>query len=43
VEAKFLSLAAPIIGKDKATLILREVGALEQRDSLTQLIEALAA
>jgi 2-methylcitrate dehydratase PrpD len=43
VEIKFLSLAAPIVGEDKATLILREVGTLDKRDSLARLIEAIAA
>ena len=43
VEEKFLSLAAPVVGKDKAALILREVGSLDGRDSLTSLINALAA
>lgn len=43
VKGKFLSLAAPIVGQDKATAMLREVGALDQRESLTPLIEAFAA
>jgi 2-methylcitrate dehydratase PrpD len=43
VEIKFLSLAAPIVGENKATLILREAGTLDKRDSLTPLIEAIAA
>ena len=41
VEEKFLSLAAPIVGTDKATSIRREVGSLDTRDSLTPLIESL--
>jgi 2-methylcitrate dehydratase PrpD len=43
LESKFLSLAAPIVGQDKAALLLREAGALDKRDSLTPLIEAITA
>jgi 2-methylcitrate dehydratase PrpD len=43
LESKFLSLAAPIVGRDKAALLLREAGALDKRDSLTPLIEAITA
>ena len=41
VEEKFLSLAAPIIGDDKAYSIVQEVGSLDARDSLAPLLAAL--
>ena len=38
VEEKFLSLAAPIIGADKAHFIVQEVESLDARDSLAPLL-----
>jgi 2-methylcitrate dehydratase PrpD len=41
VKAKFVSLAAPVIDEEKARLVIREVEALDTRDSLEGLITAL--
>jgi 2-methylcitrate dehydratase PrpD len=41
VEEKFLSLAAPIIGDEKARLIVQEIESLDARDSLNRLLELL--
>ena len=41
VEEKFLSLAAPIIGDEKAHSIVQEVESLDARDSLEPLLAAL--
>jgi len=41
VEEKFLSLAAPILGAEKARSVVREVRSLESRDSLDPLLAAL--
>jgi 2-methylcitrate dehydratase PrpD len=38
VEGKFLSLAAPIVGDDKAHSIVQEVESLDARDSLEPLL-----
>ena len=37
VQAKFLSLAAPVIGEQKANLVVEEVESLDARDSLVPL------
>jgi 2-methylcitrate dehydratase PrpD len=41
VEEKFLSLAAPILGAEKARSVVREVRSLGSRDSLDPLLAAL--
>jgi 2-methylcitrate dehydratase PrpD len=41
VEEKFLSLAAPILGAEKACSVMREVRSLDVRDSLDSLLEGL--
>jgi 2-methylcitrate dehydratase PrpD len=41
VEEKFLSLAQPILGAEKARSVVREVSSLESRDSLEPLLAAL--
>jgi 2-methylcitrate dehydratase PrpD len=41
LEEKFLSLAAPIIGAEKARSIIQEVESLDARDSLAPLLAAL--
>jgi 2-methylcitrate dehydratase PrpD len=41
VEAKFLALAAPVSGDERARSLLKEVSSLESRDSLKPLIEML--
>jgi len=41
VEEKFLSLAQPILGAEKARSVVREVRSLESRDSLDPLLAAL--
>jgi 2-methylcitrate dehydratase PrpD len=43
VEEKFISLAAPIIGDERAGSVVREVECLEQRESLRSLLSALGA
>jgi len=43
VEEKFLSLAAPIIGDERAASVMRAVEALERRESLKNLLAALGA
>jgi 2-methylcitrate dehydratase PrpD len=42
VEEKFLSLAAPVLGKEKAQLVVKEVSLLESRESLLPLSSALS-
>jgi 2-methylcitrate dehydratase PrpD len=42
VEEKFLSLAAPVLGKEKAQLVVKEVSSLESRESLLPLSSALS-
>jgi len=42
VEEKFLSLAAPVLGKEKAQLAVKEVSSLESRESLLPLSSALS-
>ena len=42
VEEKFLTLAAPIVGADRAASIRREAGSLDTRDSLTPLIQSFS-
>jgi 2-methylcitrate dehydratase PrpD len=42
-EDKFLSLAAPVIGDEKAQSIIREIESLDARDSLESLSAALQA
>ena len=41
VEAKFLSLAAPVLGDQKARSVIDEVSSLESRNSLRPLLAAL--
>jgi 2-methylcitrate dehydratase PrpD len=41
VEEKFLALAAPALGEQKARLVMQEVSSLESRDSLAAMIAAL--
>jgi 2-methylcitrate dehydratase PrpD len=41
VEEKFLSLAAPILGDEKARSIAQEIESLDGRDSLAPLLAAL--
>ena len=41
VEAKFLSLAAPVLSEDKARLLINEVYMLDARESLKSLLDAL--
>ncbi|HKY08172.1 MAG TPA: MmgE/PrpD family protein, partial [Candidatus Binatia bacterium] len=43
VEEKFLSLAAPIIGRDKAPSVIQEIESCERRDSLEDLLKLLRA
>lgn len=42
VEDKFLGLAAPVLGAEKARALIGEVAALDERDSLAPLLDALA-
>lgn len=41
IEEKFLSLAAPVLGGDKATAVLQEVDSLDRQDSVEPLLTAL--
>jgi 2-methylcitrate dehydratase PrpD len=41
IEEKFLSLAAPVLGDQKARLVIDEVSSLESRNSLRPLLAAL--
>jgi 2-methylcitrate dehydratase PrpD len=41
VEEKFLALAAPTLGVQKARLVMLEVSSLESRDSLAEMLAAL--
>ena len=43
VEEKFLSLAAPVLGDDKAREVIAEVRSLDANESLEPLLEALKA
>ena len=42
VEAKFLSLAAPVLGDSKARSVIGEVQALADRESLSELLAFLS-
>jgi 2-methylcitrate dehydratase PrpD len=41
LEEKFLNLAAPVLGEPGARAVIREVDALSERESLTDLLNAL--
>jgi 2-methylcitrate dehydratase PrpD len=41
LEAKFLQLAAPVLGEPKATSVMTEVELLDKRESLEPLLAAL--
>jgi hypothetical protein len=41
VEGKFLSLAAPVIGDEKARSVVEETESLDARDSLEPLVAVL--
>jgi 2-methylcitrate dehydratase PrpD len=41
LEEKFLNLAAPVLGEPCARAVIREVDALSERESLTDLLNAL--
>jgi hypothetical protein len=41
LEAKFLQLAAPVLGQAKATSVMTEVELLDKRESLEPLLAAL--
>jgi len=43
VDEKFLGLAGPVLGEQKARLVIDEVQALDARGSLVPLLAALAA
>ena len=42
IEEKFLGLAAPVLGEQKARLVIEEVSSLDSRDSLAPLLAALS-
>ena len=42
VEEKFLGLATPVLGEEKARAVIDEVSLLDSRDSLASLLAALA-
>jgi len=42
VEEKFLGLAVPVVGDEKARLVIEEVSSLDSRDFLAPLLAALA-
>jgi len=41
IEEKFVSLATPILGEEKARSVILEVDSLDSRDSLEPLVEVL--
>ncbi len=41
IEEKFLSLAAPVLGDERALLVQRDIGSLEERQSLEEVFAAL--
>ena len=41
VEEKFLGLAAPVLGDEKARAVIDEVSLLDTRDSMAPLLAAL--
>jgi 2-methylcitrate dehydratase PrpD len=42
IEEKFLSLAAPVLGDERALLVQRDIESLEERKSLEGIVAALA-
>jgi 2-methylcitrate dehydratase PrpD len=42
IEEKFLSLAAPVLGDERALLVQRDIGSVEERQSLEGVLAALA-
>jgi len=43
VEEKFLGLAVPVLGNEKARVVIDEVQRLDARDSLAPLLEVLVS
>jgi len=41
IEEKFLSLAAPVVGDERARSVVKEISALESIESLKPLLEIL--
>jgi hypothetical protein len=41
IEEKFLSLAAPVVGDERARSVVKDISALESSESLKPLLEIL--